>query len=57
MKIKEKNNVNTTLQVRSPQEELEKIKDAAKKRNLSMSVIVRQLIKEFLNDPQGKIIF
>lgn len=57
MKIKEKNNVNTTLQVRIPQEELEKIKDAAKKRNLSMSVIVRQLIKEFLNDPQGKIIF
>ncbi len=57
MKIKEKNSVNTTLQVRIPQEELEKIKEAAKKRNLSMSVIVRQLIKEFLNDPQGKIIF
>lgn len=45
------------LQVRMEKQIVEKAKEQAKKSGLSLSLVVRKLLEDYVNDPQPKLIF
>lgn len=47
----------TFLQVRMEKSTVEKAKEQAKKSGLSLSLVVRKLLEDYVNDPQPKLIF
>lgn len=47
----------TFLQVRMEKETVEKAKEQAKKSGLNLSLVVRKLLEDYVNDPQPKLIF
>ena len=47
----------TFLQVRMEKQTVEKAKEQAKKSGLSLSLVVRKLLEDYVNDPQPKLIF
>ena len=47
----------TFLQVRMEKATVEKAKEQAKKSGLSLSLVVRKLLEDYVNDPQPKLIF
>lgn len=47
----------TFLQVRMEKETVEKAKEQAKKSGLNLSLVVRKLLEDYINDPQPKLIF
>ena len=47
----------TFLQVRMEKSTVEKAKEQAKKAGLSLSLVVRKLLEDYVNDPQPKLIF
>ena len=50
-------NKDKILQVKMDSETIEKAKDKAKKQGLNLSLVVRKLLEDFVNDPQPKLIF
>lgn len=58
MKQNEKENSDVTfLQVRMEKSIIEKAKVQAKKSGLNLSLVVRKLLEDYVNDPQPKLIF
>ncbi len=59
MKSKQKNEPAKMkfLQVRMNSELVDKAKERAQKSGLSLSLVVRRLIEDYVNDPQPKLIF
>ena len=47
----------TFLQVRMEKSTVDKAKEQAKKSGLSLSLVVRKLLEDYVNDPQPKLIF
>lgn len=47
----------TFLQVRMEKSTVEKAKEQAKKSGLNLSLVVRKLLEDYINDPQPKLIF
>lgn len=45
------------LQVKMDSEMIEKAKTKAKDQGLNLSLVVRKLLEDFVNDPQPKLIF
>ena len=45
------------LQVRIESETVDKAKIKAKNEGLSLSLVVRKLVEDYVNDPQPKLIF
>lgn len=57
MKKNTTENKDKILQVKMDSETIEKAKDKAKKQGLTLSLVVRKLLEDFVNDPQPKLIF
>ena len=53
----ENENKSTLLQIRIQKSELENAKIKAQKAGLTLSQVVRKLLKDFVDDPQPKLIF
>ena len=57
MGIMKEKNKEKMLQVRVESETVDKAKVKAKNAGLSLSLVVRKLLEDYVNDPQPKLIF